>query len=146
MVRFTEEELRRVRNGIEVRTVIETLLQLPTKEVEGVWRFLCPVCNEFDTRVNPRTNLARCFRCARNFNPIELLMADKGLSFVQSVTLLLEKVLDEKRARLRRRPESTVDERGHIETRPENSFLLSKACGDGLTYPRPARSLLTKRF
>lgn len=146
MVLFTEEELRRVRNGIEVRTVIETLLQLPTKEVEGVWRFLCPECGEFDTRVNPRTNLARCFRCARNFNPIELLMAEKGLSFVQSVTLLLEKVREGKKARLPQRSESTADEQGRVERRSQNSFPLSKACGDGSTYPQPARSLSTKRF
>ena len=91
MKHFTESELRRLRNNIPVKYVIETLLQLPHKEIEGVYRFLCPACNEFQTGLNPHTNLARCFRCRRNFNPIELLMADRGLSFVQSVTLLLAK-------------------------------------------------------
>ena len=91
MRRFTEEELRKARNDIPVRWVIETLLHLPTKEVEGVYRFLCPTCNEFQTGLNPNTNLARCFRCKKNMNPIELMMVGRGLSFVQSVSLLLGK-------------------------------------------------------
>ena len=91
MRRFTAEQLRRLRNDVPVCLVIETLLQLPHKEIEGVYRYLCPVCNEFQTGLNPQTNLARCFRCQRNFNPIELLMAGRGLSFVQSVKLLLER-------------------------------------------------------
>ena len=90
MKRFSNEQLRRLRNDMPVRTVIETLLQLPYKEVEGAYRFLCPVCNEFNTGLNPRTNLARCFGCEKNFNPIELVMAGRGLSFVQSVKLLLQ--------------------------------------------------------
>lgn len=88
MRRFSGEELRRLRNDIPVRWVIETLLQLPSKDVEGVYRFLCPVCNEFKTGLNPHTNLVRCFRCRKNFNPIELVMAERGLNFVQSVKLL----------------------------------------------------------
>ena len=91
MRRFTADELRVLRNDVPVRTVIEVLLQLPTKEVEGTYRFLCPVCNEFETGLNPHTNLARCFRCHKNFNPIELVMVGRGLSFVQSVNLLLQK-------------------------------------------------------
>jgi len=91
MKRFTDEELRRLRNDIPVQTVIETVLQLPAKEIEGMYRFLCPVCNEFETGLNPNTNLARCFGCEKNFNPIELVMAGRGLNFVQSVNLLLQK-------------------------------------------------------
>lgn len=85
---FSDAELRRLRNEIPVRWVIETLLELPTKEVEGVYRFLCPVCNEFETGLNPHANLGRCFRCRKNFNPIELVMTERGLNFVQSVKLL----------------------------------------------------------
>ena len=91
MKRFSDVELKRLRNEVSTRWVIERLLQLPRKEVEGVYRFLCPVCSEFETGLNPHTNLARCFRCKRNFNPIELVMADKDLNFVQSVNLLLQK-------------------------------------------------------
>lgn len=106
MKRFSSEELNRLRNNVAVRIVIEILLQLPHKEVEGVYRFLCPVCGEFETGLNPATNLARCFRCSKNFNPIELVMADRGLSFVQSVKLLLAKESLLSAAPLRQRAES----------------------------------------
>ena len=90
MKRFSDEELVRIRNILPVRWVIEILLQLPCGEVEGVYRFSCPKCNESQTGLNPNTNLARCFRCERNFNPIELVMTDRKLSFVASVKWLLE--------------------------------------------------------
>ena len=106
MKRFSDEQLRHVRNAVPVRLVIEALLQLPHKEIEGVYRFLCPLCNEFETGVNPDTNLARCFRCAKNFNPIELVMAGRGLNFVQSVNLLLQKEPSWKKVPLHQQVES----------------------------------------
>ena len=51
-------------------------------------RFLCPLCREFNTAVNPRTNLGRCFRCEQNFNPIDMVMIVKGYSFLQAVEYL----------------------------------------------------------
>jgi len=54
----------------------------------GILRFLCPVCKEFETDTNPRTNLARCFRCERNINPIDLVMALERCSFLEAVTFL----------------------------------------------------------
>ena len=42
MKRFRDEEIRKIRNEVPVKYVIEALLQLPNKEVEGVYRFLCP--------------------------------------------------------------------------------------------------------
>ncbi|XPS89502.1 hypothetical protein Dvar_75210 [Desulfosarcina variabilis str. Montpellier] len=56
--------------------------------IEGIFRFLCPLCNEFQTATNPKTNLARCFLCEKNFNPIDLVMTVKGLGFVDSVKYL----------------------------------------------------------
>lgn len=91
MKRFTKKELRRLRNEIPVRWVIETLLQIPHKEIEGVYRFLSPCCHEFTTSLNPNANLARCHRCEKNFNPIDMLMAERALSFVESVKMLLQK-------------------------------------------------------
>ena len=88
MLRFSANVLNRLRNEVPVRFIIDSLLQFPTKEVEGVYRFLCPLCGEFETKLNLPSNLGRCFRCRRNFNPIELIMAGKGLNFVESVTLL----------------------------------------------------------
>ena len=128
MKRFTGLELRRVRNDIRVRFVIETLLQLPHKEVEGVYRFLCPVCNEFQTGLNPHTNLSRCFRCQKNFNPIDLLMVGKGLSFVQSVTLLLSQEPRVSATPLRRQVESAAGFSTLAEILREQFSLLSSPC------------------
>ena len=88
MKRFSDEEIVKIRNDIAVVAVIEKLLKLPHKEVEGVYRFLCPICNEFNTGLNPNTNLCRCFGCKKNYNPIDLVMAERGLRFVESINLL----------------------------------------------------------
>ena len=37
---------------------------------------------------NPKTNLARCFRCERNFNTIDMVMICNGLRFVEGVKYL----------------------------------------------------------
>jgi len=90
--RFTGNELFKLRNSIPVDMLIKEQLSIPSKISEGYFRFLCPVCNEFRTATNPKTNLARCFRCERNFNPIDLVMLVKGIGFVESVKYL-EKLL-----------------------------------------------------
>jgi DNA primase len=87
MKRIPQSELRRLRNEIDIASLIERL-GLVAKWVEGVFRFLCPRCNEFHTATNPRTNLARCFRCAENFNPIELVMAVRHCPFLEAVAYL----------------------------------------------------------
>lgn len=90
--RFSGVELYRLRNELPIREVIETMLQLPNKDVEGVFRFLCPCCSEFQTALHPSENLSRCFRCRRNFNPIELVMAANELDFVSSVKFLQREI------------------------------------------------------
>lgn len=86
--RFSDEELYQLRNGIPIPKVIDDLLGIPCKEIEGIYRFLCPLCGEFQTAVNPKTNLSRCFRCRRNFNTIEIVMADRKVPFVEGVKIL----------------------------------------------------------
>lgn len=86
--RFSSHELFELRNAIPVRWLIRDELQIPSKISEGVFRFLCPVCHEFQTATHPTTNLARCFRCEKNFNTIDLVMAVKGLGFKESVVFL----------------------------------------------------------
>ncbi len=83
--RFTGNELFKLRNSIPIDRLIEDNLKIASKISEGWFRFLCPICGEFDTAVNPRTNLARCFRCEKNFNTIDLVMAVEGLDFVDTV-------------------------------------------------------------
>jgi len=68
-------------------------LKVPNKVIEGMRRFLCPKCNEFRTAINPKTNLARCFRCKENFNTIDIAMEVEKISFVDSVKLLKENFL-----------------------------------------------------
>jgi DNA primase len=93
--RFTGNELFKLRNLIPIDNLIEEQLNLPSKISEGYFRFLCPICNEFQTATNPKTNLARCFCCEKNFNPIDLVMIVKGVGFIESVKYL-KKLLPEK--------------------------------------------------
>ena len=92
--RFTGGELFQLRNLIPIDWLIKEQLNIPSKVSEGIFRFLCPLCNEFQTATNPKTNLARCFRCETNFNPIDLVMTVKGIGFVESVKYLKPFLLD----------------------------------------------------
>ncbi len=86
--RFSSRQLFELRNNIPVDMLIRDHLQIPSKIRDGYFRFLCPLCNEFQTAVNPATNLARCFRCEKNFNTIDLVMKIKGYGFRDSVLFL----------------------------------------------------------
>jgi DNA primase len=92
--RFSRNLLFRLRNDIPVDLVITRVLDIPSKTSEGYLRFLCPLCSEFNSSINPRANLARCFPCNKNFNPIDLVMAEKGISFSQAVSLLTPLLLN----------------------------------------------------
>ena len=85
---FSAQELYNVRNDIPVSALIETVLNMPTRTTEGVFRFLCPACGEFNTAVNLKTNLARCFSCEKNFNTIDLVMIAEKMNFVKAVRFL----------------------------------------------------------
>lgn len=85
---FSAQELYNVRNDIPIFTLIENVLNMPTRTTEGVFRFLCPVCREFNTAVNLKTNLARCFYCEENFNTIDLVMIAEKVNFVKAVRFL----------------------------------------------------------
>lgn len=87
--RFSHALLRSLRNDIPIDDVIRLHLDLVWKEREGYLRFLCPHCSEFHTATNPQTNLARCFRCCVNFNPIDMVMAVEGCAFVDAVKILV---------------------------------------------------------
>jgi DNA primase len=86
--RFSAEELFELRNKIPIDILIRDVLSIPAKTSEGFFRFLCPICNEFQTSIKPATNLARCFRCEMNFNTIEITMQVKRIGFVDSATFL----------------------------------------------------------
>lgn len=87
--RFPSHLLRSLRNDLPIQELIRSPLDLTCKESEGHLRFLCPLCSDFHTATNPRTNLARCFQCKVNWNPIELVMAVEGRGFVDAVNTLI---------------------------------------------------------
>lgn len=86
--RFNADMLRQLRNDIPIHRLIGDVLGIPCKVREGYFRFLCPICSDFNTATNPKTNLARCFRCQRNFNPIDIVMFEKRINFVDAVEYL----------------------------------------------------------
>jgi len=100
---LSKNHLRELRNRIEMIPLIAEVLELIYKTHDGRFRFMCPLCHDFDTAVNPATNLARCFRCQRNFNPIDMVMTVKRYSFMQAVRYL-QPILEHVRARARNRP------------------------------------------
>jgi hypothetical protein len=90
---YTDGFLRRLRNDIDIDLVIKRL-RLETRPSQKILRFRCPLCHGFHTATNPKTNLARCFDCRRNFNPIDLVMAVTARSFVETVELLKNHLTD----------------------------------------------------
>ena len=90
---IARQRLRQIRNCVAIDRVL-TEVGLPVKRTEGYLRFLCPLCREFNTATNPRTNLARCFRCEKNFNTIDLVMLVENRSFLEAVHHL-ESLLDD---------------------------------------------------
>ena len=86
--RLSKQQLFLLRNAIPIAYVIEHVLHLPTNCSDGILRFLCPKCQYFLTATNSSTNLARCFRCQINFNPIDIVIASKNISFLNAIQLL----------------------------------------------------------
>ena len=86
--RYAKQTLTRLRNDIPIAILIADILLLPSKTAEGYFRFLCPLCAGFDTATNPKTNLARCFTCQKNFNTIDITMIVKRHNFREAVQFL----------------------------------------------------------
>mgnify|MGYP006288800737 CR=1 FL=1 len=86
---YSKTLLRKLRNDVPIKILISDVLNINNKISEGYFRFLCPVCSEFNTAINPKTNLARCFSCQRNFNPIDMAIITKSYSFSQAVEWLI---------------------------------------------------------
>ena len=86
--RFSSQELFELRNHIPIDELIKRCLVLPSKVSGGFFRFLCPICSGYQTAIHPKTNLARCFSCERNFNTIDMVMVCRKMNFVESVKYL----------------------------------------------------------
>lgn len=80
--------LRSLRNHIPINTLITDVLCLDLRNTDKLLRFRCPLCNNFHTATNSKTNLARCFDCRKNFNPIDMVMVVTQCGFVEAVEAL----------------------------------------------------------
>jgi hypothetical protein len=84
--------LRRLRNQIPIDAVIVDLLNLEVKNDHNILRFRCPLCYNFHTATNHETNLARCFDCQKNFNPIDMVMTVGKCGFLDAVEILKHRI------------------------------------------------------
>lgn len=89
---YPADFLRMIRNRIPIEKVIITMLNLEVRHTSKWLRFRCPRCYKFHTATNPNTNLARCFDCKENFNPIDLVMAVGECNFVEAVEYLKKRM------------------------------------------------------
>lgn len=84
--------LRMLRNEIPIDDVIVNLLNLEVHNAHNMLRFRCPLCYNFHTATNHVTNLARCFNCQKNFNPIDLVMTVGKCSFLDAMEILKDRI------------------------------------------------------
>ncbi len=84
---YDDALLRQLRNEIPIDHLIEHL-RWPCRRRDGQFVFVCPRCGESRSDVNPDTNLARCFCCETNFNPIDFTMCARQWEFVETVEFL----------------------------------------------------------
>jgi len=54
---LSKTHLRDLRNRIEIIPLIAETLELLFKTRDGRFRFMCPLCHDFDTAVNPETTI-----------------------------------------------------------------------------------------
>ena len=87
MKRIAAAHLHALRNTIEIQAVVARL-EIPTSPRGRHVRFRCPRCHAHDAAARAGESLARCFRCRRRFNPIDLIMAEAGCGFPQAVAYL----------------------------------------------------------
>ena len=85
---FTKQQLFQVRNEIDIDWLINEKLPIE-RQFNSIWRFQCPVCQQFNTATQKKNNLARCFSCQKNFNTIDLMIYSKKMDFVPGVQFLL---------------------------------------------------------
>jgi DNA primase len=87
MKRISPDFLRQLRNQVEITRVIDEL-RIPSNQRRGQVTFRCPECECLHASTIPYQNLARCFQCERTFNPIDLVMAERGVTFLEAVDTL----------------------------------------------------------
>lgn len=84
------DRLHKLRNTIDFSHLFRRLGWPWKRREDGVILFVCPECRESQTSVNPKTNLARCFRCERNWNPIDFTIEVGHMDFLEAYGYLEE--------------------------------------------------------
>ena len=87
-MRISQKLIVALRNEVPIDEVIIRILKIEHRYRENHLRFLCPRCCDLHTSTNKKTNLARCFRCKINYNPIDLLIEVNKLTFKEAVSFL----------------------------------------------------------
>ena len=87
-INIRRDRLRTIRNTIDFRQVFRRLGWPWKHREDGVILFVCPKCSERQTSVNSKTNLARCFRCEENWNPIDFTMEVGRMDFLEAYGFL----------------------------------------------------------
>lgn len=129
MTTFTKQQLFQVRNEIDIDVLITDKLNLE-RQFNGLWRFQCPLCHQFNTATQKKTNLSRCFNCQQNFNTIDLVIYAKKMNFVPAVQWLLS-LLENKTpaARISQKTKKMADhrdEKSWIENRTKGRLEIEK--------------------
>lgn len=89
MGRYSKSYLRKIRNDIKIREVIDVICKIDyTTALDGLFRFTCPRCHRYNTAVNDKINLARCFDCKENFNSIDFIIITKKCTFLEAIEIL----------------------------------------------------------
>ena len=89
---YSADFLRMLRNDIPINEVIVDLLNLEVRYTHKTLRFRCPLCYNFHTATSHETNLARCFDCKKNFNPIDMVITVGNCNFVDAVKILKDSI------------------------------------------------------
>ena len=89
---YPADFLRMLRNDIPIDEVIVDLLNLEVQKNRKTISFRCPLCYNFHTATNHKTNLARCFDCQKNFNPIDMVITVGNCGFVDAVKILKDRI------------------------------------------------------
>jgi len=87
--KISPQDLVRLRNNLPIREVLHAL-RIPWKQDDELCRFRCPKCGGMHTSFHPGQNLGRCFDCAVNYNPIDLVCVQKNMGFRSAVSWLME--------------------------------------------------------
>ena len=127
MTTFSKQLLYQLRNEIDIHWLIADKLQLQ-RRFDQIWRFQCPVCGQFNTATQRKTNLARCFDCQKNFNTIDLVIHSKKLNFAPSVQFLIpslpKPLVSDDKLKLAPEPKSRPNKENAIKALKEMKQML----------------------